>query len=94
MKCDRCGGERRNVVDGDDPDLRWMTETHTSQQCISNLKARVGKLEVVASAARDDLASYKTVGDTPTGALYMAVSGVEAERRLIVLRDALRALDQ
>lgn len=57
------------------------------------LMDRLAKLEAVAAAARDDLASYKTIGDTPTGALYMAVSGVESERRLIVLRDALQALE-
>lgn len=54
---------------------------------------RIAKLDAVVTAARADLASYKTVGAAPTGALYMAVSGVEAERRLIALRDALRDLD-
>lgn len=57
------------------------------------LMKRMALLDAVASAARDDLVSYKTVGDTPTGSLYMAVAGVEAERRLIVLRDTLRDLD-
>lgn len=84
--CQVCGGA---IPEGE------RVEGHTAL-CAEVLgqryRARIALLEAVASAARDDLASYRTVGDTPTGALYLAVPGVEAERRLIVLRDALRVL--
>lgn len=83
-------------IEGGPSHAEWCPSHHEGapkiHELVASMQKRIEKLETVASAARDDLASYKTIGDAPTGRLYMAVAGIEAERRLIVLRDALNAL--
>lgn len=44
--------------------------------------------EIVA-AARAMVGAFKTVGDAPGAALYLAVAGVEAEKRIVALRTAV-----